>query len=168
MLVVQMNGDPGSGKSTIARALASELGLVVLDKDVFKTALLRTGMEDLAAGGASYEVFFDLATDLAAQGVSLILDSPVFWPQVEQKSRAVAGAVGAGYRMIECVCPDGDELARRLLTRDALASQPHIVHGGRAADAFRPSADRLVLDTTRTLDVCVADAVAYLRQAVPV
>ena len=43
IIVVQMHGEPGSGKSTLARALAPRIDALVLDKDIIKAALLRSG-----------------------------------------------------------------------------------------------------------------------------
>jgi len=123
-------------------------------------------MEDPAAGATSYDLFFALAADLLTQGRSLILDSPVFWPIVEERSLQVARDAEAAYFMLECVCLDGGELARRLATRDALASQPRDVRNWRAAGATEPSAPRLILDTLRPLDELVEEAVTYVTAGV--
>ena len=167
MIVVQMHGEPGSGKSTLARALAPRIDAVVLDKDLLKSGLLHAGMEDPVAGATSYDLFFALASDVLAQGRSVVLDSPVFWPIVEERSQAVARAAGAAYFMLECVCLDGAELERRLATRHALDSQPREVRNWRAVPGtIDPSCERLTLDTLRPLDELVAQAVAYLHTEV--
>ena len=163
MFVVQMHGLPGSGKSTIAMALARETGAIVLDKDVIKSALLRWGLEDRDAGGASYQVFFDQAADLLRRGHPVILDSPVFWAEVERKSAAVASDAGVPYFLIQTVCPDEAELRRRLASRPALASQPRAAldlrdHPG----SIEPKGERLVLNTMLPLDETVALALDYI------
>jgi len=164
-IVVQMHGEPGSGKSTIARAIAPRIGAVVLDKDVIKAALLRAGIVEERAAPGAYEVYFAQADDLVRLGHSVILDNPVFWPRVEQRWHALCERAGSPRLLIECVCPDQAELSRRLATRLALESQPRepldlARHPGAAATLFQP---RLVLDTTRPLDDVVADALAYIR-----
>ena len=164
MFVVQMHGLPGSGKSTVATALAGETGAIVLDKDIVKSALLRWGLEDRDAGGASYQVFFDQAGDLLRRGHSVILDSPVFWAEVERKSHAVAHDAGVPHLLIQCVCPDEAELRRRLSERPALPSQPRSpLEMRRYAGSIEPQGERLVLDTTRPLADVLADAVAYVN-----
>jgi predicted kinase len=166
-LVVQMHGEPGSGKSTVARALASRIGAIVLDKDIIKAALLRADIaEGLAAHGA-YEVFFAQAQAFVDHGCSLILDNPVFWPRVEERWLALSERAGSPAILIECVCPDRDELVRRLATRDALESQPRspldlLRHPGSAPTNYQP---RLVLDTTLRFDDLVEEAMAYVRAA---
>jgi len=164
MVIVQMHGEPGSGKSTVARALAPRIGALVLDKDVVKSALLRAGAPEKLAAGGAYEAYFDLAEDIAGQGYSLILDNPVYWPLVEEKWVALCQRRGVPLRMIECVCGDRDELTRRLATRAARESQPRAPYRfDLASGIIEPSCERLVVDTTRPLDEIAEEALAYLR-----
>ncbi len=173
-LVVQMHGEPGSGKSTVARALAPRIGAVVLDKDVIKAALLRAGIQEAQAAPAAYDVCFAQADDLLRLGHSVILDNPVFWPSVEERWLALCERASSPRVLVECVCADETELQRRLATRDALESQRRSLldlarHPGAAPTSFEP---RLVLDATRSLADLVDEALAYidaltLRPALP-
>lgn len=164
MLVVQMHGLPGSGKSTVARALGEALPAVVLDKDVVKAAMLRSGIAEAEAAPAAYAVFWSLASNIGGQGYALVLDSPVFWPIVEENMRRVAQVLGARLRMVECVCDDRTELARRLATRPALESQPREAYAPRVLEGlYVPATERLTLDTRRPLADCVVEALAYVR-----
>lgn len=167
-LVVQMHGEPGSGKSTVARELGSRLGAVVLDKDVIKAALLRTGIAEKEAAVGAYEVFFSQARALVAAGQSIVLDSPVYWASVEQRWLEVADSAGSPRILIECVCPDDAELVRRLATRTALESQPRERLNpdrfpGIAETQFEP---RLTVDTTRPLDEIISAAIAHIDACV--
>lgn len=167
LTVIQMHGQPGSGKSTLARALGRALHVIVLDKDLFKSALLDAGIGADAAGPAAYGVYFAVAATLLAQHRSLVLDNPVFWPDALAHSRRVAAAAGARYRMIECVCPDQRELARRLQSRDAMPSQPRTpldLAQYPGAAAVTAGAERLTLDTTRPFHQILAEALAYVRE----
>jgi predicted kinase len=167
MLVVQMHGVPGSGKSTLARALGQEINAVVLDKDVIKAALLRSGLSEEQAAPASYEAFFALARALTQQGRSVILDNPVYWPGIEENWRAVAAEAGSPLLMIECVCADRAELARRLAERPALESQPRDLRDWRRLGRdWEPTGERLVVNTTRPFREALAEAVAYVRAGV--
>jgi predicted kinase len=162
-----MHGEPGSGKSTIARAVGGRLGAIVLDKDVIKAALLRVGIAEQQAAAGAYEVFFAQARALTSTGHSIVLDNPVYWESVEGRWLEISDAAGSPRILIECVCDDRDELLRRLTTRHALESQPRTIlnpdrHPGIAETQFEP---RLVLDTTRALDDLVAEALTYIDRA---
>jgi predicted kinase len=160
-----MHGEPGSGKSTVARALGERIDAVVLDKDVIKAALLRVGIVEQQAAAGAYEVFFAQARALVDAGRSIILDNPVYWATVEQRWLAIADAAGSSRILIECVCPDREELLRRLRTRDALESQPREPlnldrYEGIGETQYEP---RLTLDTTRALGEITDEAIAYVQ-----
>ena len=92
----------------------------------------------------------------------------MFWEPVERRWLEVAAAAGSPAILIECVCPDGAELVRRLHMREALESQPRqpldlALHPGSIPTVFQP---RLVLDTTRSLDTLVDEAVAYVERLI--
>src|SRR3990172_3905882 len=108
--VVQMAGKPGSGKSTLARGIGAACEAVVLDKDVIKSAALNAGAEESLAAGLAYEGLFDLVRSLLRMGQSVVLDSAAFYPQIVEKGQSLAIAAGAAYYVIECVCPDREDL----------------------------------------------------------
>ncbi len=62
LLLVQMSGAPGAGKSTVVRAIGRRKGTVVLDHDVTKSALLEAELEARVAGRASYLTLRALAS----------------------------------------------------------------------------------------------------------
>jgi predicted kinase len=78
--LIVVTGAPGAGKTTLARALATELRLALLAKDDVKEALFDAlGTGDRAwsqrLGGATYEIMFAVATRLLESGVDCILES---------------------------------------------------------------------------------------------
>ncbi len=166
--VVQMHGEPGSGKSAMARALGARLGAVVIDKDVIKAGLLRVGIAEQQAAAGAYEVYFAQASAFVAAGHSAVLDNPVFWGSVERHWLEIAGLAGSPAILVECVCPDRTELVRRPAMREALESQPRqldlLRRPGSAATTYQP---RLTLDTTRSLDELVDEALAYIEHLTP-
>ena len=123
LMFIQMSGAPGSGKTTIAQAIAAETGAVIIDHDITKSALLEADIPVSLAGRASYEVLGSLARHLLAQGHSVIFDSPCFYDNLLRRGQQLAKTFGATYRYIECVLEDLDELDRRLQTRPRHRSQ---------------------------------------------
>jgi hypothetical protein len=90
-VLVQLSGVPGSGKSTLARGLSEALGLVVLNTDVVKSALLSRDLGVEAAGPASYGVVLALAADLLAQGHQVVIDSPCRYPALLESGQGGRG-----------------------------------------------------------------------------
>jgi len=182
LMFIQMSGVPGAGKTTIAHAIARQIGAVVIDHDVTKSALLEANVPVSIAGAASYQVLNAMARHLLQQGYSVIFDSPCLYAELLERGQELARVADAHYRYIECVVADLAELDRRLRTRQRMPSQ---LAGVRIAptegsgktqsgdDVFRdwianmkrPNTDYLVLDTTRPVEVCVEVAIAYIRGA---
>lgn len=135
-LLVQMSGAPGTGKSTLARAIAPELHAAVLDHDLIKATLVEhmpapamaggpatAARPDQAAGRASYTLARRLAATLLDTGITVILDSPCFYTEQLEAGQQVAASHGAAYRYVECVTSDLDVIAARLRTRTAHPTQ---------------------------------------------
>ncbi len=165
--LLQMAGWMGSGKSTIALAVGSSTGAVVLDHDTTKSAVISAGVPHPPAGAVSYEVIFDLARDLLDQGHSVIIDSPAVYEAIPARGMALATAASATYFFVECACPDGVagqriELRHRRPSQVAEAEHAAEVRASPTRRPHRPRKGALVVDTTEPLIDCVAAVLAYL------
>ena len=165
--LLQMHGESGAGKSTLALAVGRATGAVVLDKDRIKAPLLEGGLDDTLAGGLTYNVAWLLLESMLAQGLSVVMDSPAFWPRIIEKGEALASATDASYYVIECVCKDAVEQERRLASRQRLVSQP-VSRAALAVALGRPGGVRelshphLCIDTTKPLNDCLREALRYI------
>ena len=177
-----MSGIPGSGKSTIAQAIAGTIDAAILDHDDTKSAILSVGIEGDLAGRASYEVIKVLAGRALARGDSVIIDSPCMYDPLLEYGIASANTYGATYRYIECQLEDLEILNQRLEQRESKPSQMRSVagsisHGGKspreatqllkewASSMKRPSGGFLLLDTRDPVDVCAQVALQYVLSA---
>ena len=118
-----MSGIPGTGKSTLAARLGERLGLVVLDTDVVKSALLRTGVPLEQAGPATYAATLDVAAHLLAQGSSVVLDSPCRYLELLDTGVQIAADASVPYRLIELWVDDVAAVLPRLDARTPRPSQ---------------------------------------------
>ncbi len=134
---VIVNGPPGSGKSSLAPALADALGLPLLTKDAVKETLLdELGYADRAAsrriGAAAGEVLW---TVLASCPDGAVVES---WLAPSLREVVRAGLARAGVdRVIEvwCSCPP-HEVRRRYTARQR--------HPGHFDDAFLGDLDEVL------------------------
>ena len=151
--LLQMSDVPGSGKSTIARAVGAHFSAVVLDHDDTKSALL-------------------------GQRLSVIIDSPCLYDELLEFGQRIAMVHGVEYRYIECELVDVDVVGQRLRERVAKPSQirsldGEIEHSGlryNARDLFeiwrvsmkRPASGHLIVDTSTPRDECIARSIEYV------
>ncbi|MFP3879791.1 MAG: AAA family ATPase [Dehalococcoidia bacterium] len=104
----------GTGKSTLARALARKMGLVVIVSDVTRKQLAGIPLtehrfEDFGAGIYSpeftrktYDEMFDRAKDILRSGDSVILDASFGKAERRLKAKDLAERSGADFLVIEC------------------------------------------------------------------
>lgn len=120
-MLILMAGLPGTGKSTLSRALASGISGTVLDKDVIRAALFpATDIEY-----STEQDDFCMAIMLKVAGYIfrknparyVFLDGRTF-SRTYQLKRATgyAEAIGQRWRVLECVC--SDEIAGSRLNND--------------------------------------------------
>ncbi|MEM7118418.1 MAG: AAA family ATPase [Chloroflexota bacterium] len=176
---LQMSGIPGSGKTTIANAVAAHTSAVIIDHDVTKSALLAANVPVDLAGVGSYAVLGSLASHLLAQGHSVIHDSPCLYQNLLDRGLAFSAEFDVTYLYIECFVADLAEIDRRLRTRQRHPSQIASIYGEPTAGSGkkvlgeavfqnwmdnmkRPESNYLMLDMSRPLAQCKADALAYL------
>ncbi len=167
-----MAGLPGTGKSTLAAKLATELWGVVLSKDEVRAALFpelvldySNEQDDIALSAIYGAAAYILKTNPSR---TVILDGRTFSkPGQLDAPIALAESLGQPLRVIECIC--SDTVARERLQADH-ASGTHLA-GNRTPELFaRVKAEaqplgvpRLTLDTGElSVAECAKRCVEYV------
>ena len=164
MLIV-LGGLPGTGKTTIARALASRLGAFHLRIDTIEQALRSAGTLDDDIGPLGYVVAYRVAEDNLRLGNTVIADSVNPIRITRDAWRATAERAGAPLVEVEIVCSDPIEHRRRVETRRAdidgfrLPSWADVL--GRDYEHWE-GANVLVDTAGRSVDACMAEIIGAL------
>ncbi len=118
MLII-LGGLPGSGKSTIAKALAAHLRAAYVRVDTIEQALLASGELTPPVNAAGYLVAYGIAADCLRSGAVVVADSvnPLgvtreAWLDVARRANNSAVEIGV-------ICSDLTEHRRRVESRIA-------------------------------------------------
>ncbi|HEX7375670.1 MAG TPA: AAA family ATPase [Pirellulales bacterium] len=166
MLVVC--GLMGSGKTTLAAALAKRLGSDVLSTDSIRHELL--GASPLAAAYNEghytpklrrqvYGEMFRRASLQLREGVSQVLDGAFLTTAKRRAAMAVAKAAGAAPLFVHCVCPDAvavERIERRASGPGQSEARGALYASQRAAEAPFDESDTVEVDTTAA--ICLQEA----------
>ena len=168
-MLVLMAGLPGTGKSTLSRALAAEFGGTTIDKDQVRAALFSSADIEYSTqqDDFSMAIMLKVAGYLFRKDPSrmIFFDGRTF-SRTYQLGRATgyAKAIGQRWRIIECVCCQ--ETARKRLISEA--NHPAL---NRNFDLYLEVKARfeeitfpkVVIDTEHPLEECVETARAALQ-----
>lgn len=113
MLIV-FSGLPGTGKSTIARALLARLNVTYLRIDTIEQAIRDAGVLSGDVGRSGYCVALELARSNLRSGQTVVVDCVNPVEESRQAWADMASQVAAELLNIEVVCSDPQEHRRRV------------------------------------------------------
>ena len=116
MLVI-FSGLPGTGKTSIARELARQIGAVYLRIDSLEQALRRCKPEVFDWKDTGYQAAYALAEDNLRLGRTVVADSVNPIAITRDAWLDVSRRAGTKALEVEIVCADKDEHRRRVETR---------------------------------------------------
>jgi predicted kinase len=164
IVLVAFGGLPGVGKTTIARALARQLGAVHLRIDTIEYAIRESGVLNGTVDAAGYETAYAVAEDNLRLGLTVIGDSVNPLPITRSAWRDVARRAGVPIVEVEVTCSDKAEHRRRVETRGTDFPGWTLTWQEVVDRDYRPwDRERVVIDTAAA---GVDDGVRAVRAAV--
>jgi predicted kinase len=163
-MLILMAGLPGTGKSTLCRALVAELGGTVIDKDQVRAALF----DPAAIEYSTEQDEFCMRIMLKVAGYTLrkdpsrrvFLDGRTFSREYQlRRATGYAAAIGQPWRIFECVC--SEETARQRIESGAqhvAANRDFNLYLQVKARFEEIRLPKTVIDTDQPLAQCIAIA----------
>jgi hypothetical protein len=176
--VIAVIGLPGSGKTSLARAIGGELGLRVVSSDAVRKTLFEirerheygAGPYSADANRLTYQAVVDRGRDLLAKDGGVVLDATFRRNASRAGAREMALKSGAQWRVIKCrLSPElvRERLERRAMLKEGLSDATWETHV-RQRPEFEPFDDRdsprLELDTSVDLAVVKHKTTDWLRR----
>ena len=169
MQLLMLKGFPGSGKSTLGRALSRQLQWPLLDKDDVKD-MFSEQVPD--ADGLAYDIILNIVRRQLLQGLNVICDSPLTYKCTYECAQHIASETHAELAIVECFCSDESLWSHRVNARKKYELPVHHMidwervqayrRQHRAETAYPITHPHLLIDTARPLEVCVAEVVEWL------
>lgn len=175
--VIAVAGLAGTGKTSLARAVAGELGLRAVSSDAVRKTLFEikerhgygVGPYGADANRLTYQSMVERGRDLLAHDGGVVLDATFRRNADREVAREMALSAGAEWRVIECrLTPElvRERLERRTKLKEGLSDATWETYR-RQRPEFEPFDDqdnpRLELDTSADLAVVAHRATDWLR-----
>lgn len=172
-MLILMAGLPGTGKSTLSRALAAELGGTVIDKDQVRASLFSPADIEYSTEQDDFcmAVMLKVAGYLFRKDQSriVLVDGRTF-SRTYQLKRATgfAEAISQPWRILECICSEDTARAR-------LSNDPSHIAANRNFDLYLKvqagfeeiTLPKNVIDTDQPFTTCLQLATAALVSQIP-
>ncbi len=164
--MIVIGGVPGTGKSTLAKALSKELNIPAFSKDELEAAIARKGLcNSKEMRGVGFEIMSVLAKNQIENKNSAIFDF------IASKSRVTEQwpeLLEIEIKYIECICSNEEIHIERIQLRNRnIEGWYELVWEDvlRIKNVFKPlKSDRLILDSVNNLSVNVEMAIEYVSQ----
>ena len=104
MTLIVMRGYPGTGKSTIARAISAALHAPLIDRDILRQKAVDIFGNLPHVGRFSYELMFALTEEQLGLGLSVVVDTPLTYRTTYEQAKELAQTFHVPMLVVHCQC----------------------------------------------------------------
>ena len=104
MTLIVMRGYPGTGKSTIARAISAALHAPLIDRDILRQKAVDIFGNLPHVGRFSYELMFALTEEQLSLGLSVVVDTPLTYRTTYVQAKELAQTFHVPMLVVHCQC----------------------------------------------------------------
>jgi predicted kinase len=167
MTLVVMRGYPGTGKSTIARAISTALHAPLIDRDILRQKAVDIFGNLPHVGRFSYELMFALAEEQLSLGLSVVVDTPLTYRTTYEQAKELAQTFHVPMVVVHCQCPP-EVQKRRLEGRVGKVSEFQIT-SWKEWMQWKPrfedfDDDGCIIDTSNPLDDSLAKVMRTIHE----
>ena len=164
---IVMRGYPGTGKSTIARLLATSLHAPLIDRDIIRRVAVDIYGNASPVGQFSYELMFALTREQLSLGLSVVVDTPLTYRRTYEGCLELAREYDTKMLVVRCQCPP-DVQKRRLEGRKGQVSNFQITsweEWERWKERYEEFEDHgCIIDTSHPMDESLAKVMRCIHE----
>ncbi len=154
-MIIVVCGLPGTGKTTIAKALSQMTGATLLRTDVIRKEMLEKSAYTEKERDAVYENMLVITNEKLQNGEDCILDGTFYKKSLRDEARRIAKKNGSSFHIVECTLHD-DLVKKRIISRKNDASEADFDVYQKAEKNFEPIKEKhVVIDTSKDTKECV-------------
>lgn len=162
-MIIVVCGLPGTGKTTIAKALSQRIGAILLRTDVIRKELLAENTYTEKERDSVYERMLVTADEKLQNGEGCVLDGTFYKKSLRDKARRIAEKNKSDFLIVECMLHE-DLVKKRITSRKNDASEADFGVYQKAKKNFEPIREKhIIIDTSKDTKECVNKIMKELK-----
>lgn len=162
MLIV-VCGLPGTGKTTISKALSQIVGAALLRTDVIRKDMLHENAYTEKERDSVYENMLAIADGKLKNGDDCVLDGTFYKKPLRDAAKRVAEKNKSAFHIVECVLHE-NAVKARIEARKGDESEADFSVYIKAKKTFDPVTEKhITVDTSENVKKCVEKVMAGIR-----
>ncbi len=164
-MLVMICGLPGTGKTTLAKAVAEKIDAVSINSDSIRMSMLEEREYTEEEKKMIYQAMFEEAGKNLKEGKNVVLDATFYKKELRESVEEVAKEAGTGFFIVECVTHE-DLLKERIFKRkkEETESEADFEVYKKVKTQFEPiEEEHLAVDTSVELEKQIELVMNYIK-----